>query len=824
MHDVGGGGGAVSDSGLAPFDKHPASPSELEELANRFTRLAERGIDQEAVTSQRARLAEANWDGLAAPELRAAPKAIRDQAQETTSALSWMSRPLAYWREQIQQFNSQVAELQEGLANARASNWGLTGEFTNTELYVARMRFEREQRNRWWKAYRTYIEEGSATTASMMRNGPTEEHLRLLRDAGLLDDVPLSVAVFMPTWHDQAMARLADELSTLVDKINDPNYRPTEEELTRLAEMLEQYADDEAFAYYFLTEIGPEGLLKLTGNVALMQSGFKDYVDGDLAKLVGTIQAGLGVALATATARRGTPPAYPGEYYQPGQYELPSTWKIELLQAGQQQHYLVMPHPGAADITLDVYGYQLLGVLLQSPKANFDSDFLALVGGDMLHFELNEGWSAHGEGIPRWYDVQNKAVWGTLPLKLNWIEGGQGNNGFDPMIGLLSALERNPDAARTFFTNQILYDGTEGGRLPRVDYLLTDRMWIPDTHERVEGLPGLRLLGDVLVKATTEDPDPRAHRIAQSIIYELTTDEQAYGYRNDPTGQGRHLGEKAGTFREIDVIPPELRGAMAQITTYYIDDMFFNLKDFAPPEDMPADWDVKVSPRQAQMFLADLAKNPEARDQVATAATIYASIAYDYYLSPEGAPTVAERLEEADRWVSDAAGRLFGALDFGHASSTMSEQSNEDSDYNKALRNKYFLAGLVVDNIPKVPGPVGSIVGEMMSRAEEAAQANRTGDVNYQIGEIREAGRENLKTMANAALYRNLTPAQIAELPSALTVDGKPVPLEEWSSEQWDAWERHVSRRGSELDAVADAAKRYNEGYDQARQDLEGYW
>lgn len=827
MGDNGGGGGTLTDSGLAPFDDHPASLSELDELAGRFVRLADRGVDQDAVTAQRASLAEAHWDGLAAPELRSAPQPVRNQAQEAVGALAWVSGPLWYWRDQIQRFNSRVSQIQNARVSARSDNWGLADDATDEEVASARADFEREQRDRWWEAYRTYIEDGSTTAAAMLREGPTEQHLALLRDSGVWRDHTTaagSVAVFMPTWHGVAMERLADELSELVTRINDPTYRPTEEELERLDEMLEKYGDDEAFAYYFLTEIGPEGLLQLTGNLALMQPhDLYEEFDGDLAALVGSIQAGLGVALATATTRRGAEPAYPGMSYRPGQYELPSDWRVDLLLAGRQQQYLTMPYPGAAEITMSPYGYQLLGVLLQSPEAEFDTSFLTLVGGDMLDFERDGGWSMQGEGLPIWHDVQG--VWSINPLKLNWIEGGQGNDGYDPVVGLLSALERNPDAAREFFTSQVLYDGSvEGGRLPRLDYLLTDRVWIPDTHERVDSIPGLELLGDVLVNATTEDPDQRSHRIVESIIYELATDEQAYGYPNDPTGQGRKEGEQADTFRDLDLIPPELRGSMADITTYYVDDMFFNLIDNAPPEGMPADWDVRADPRHTQMFLADLGKDPESRDQVATAAALYANLAYDYYLSPEGAPTVDERLEEADIWVSRPAGMLFGALDFGHASSTLHEQQEEDSDFNDALANRYFLAGLVVDNIPRVPGPVGSIISELMDRAEDASQADRIGDVNTQVGEIRQLGRDHLETIAHAALYRNLTADQVAALPDQLTEDGQPVPVDQWTAEQWEAWQQHISQRGSEFDGVADSGGRYDEGYDRARADLESYW
>ena len=55
---------------LAPFDRHTASPAEIEAQAATLQRLADQAIDLDAVTSAAFRPAEANWDGVCAAELR----------------------------------------------------------------------------------------------------------------------------------------------------------------------------------------------------------------------------------------------------------------------------------------------------------------------------------------------------------------------------------------------------------------------------------------------------------------------------------------------------------------------------------------------------------------------------------------------------------------------------------------------------------------------------------------------------------------------------------------------------------------------------------
>lgn len=856
-----------TDISLVPFERHPAPLADLEELADRFVRLANRGIDHDAVLNQRMRLAEADWSGLAAPELRAAPRPVQEQAQAVISALAWISGPLWYWRDRVHLFNAAVNRLEQERANAAATRWGVAEDAAEGELLAAREEVERELRQRWWEAYREYIEEGASTVAAMLREGPTESHLGLLQRSPAWSSPEGAVAVFLPTWHANAMERLADELGELVTRINDPSYRPTEEELERLAEVLEQYADDEVFAYHFLSTIGPDGLLQLTGKVAFLQ--LDQQPDKDLAALVGAVQTGLGVALATATTHTGIMPEGPGDRYVPGRYELPSEWIAELIILGQEELEIVVPYPDdGMTVANPVYGYQLIGVLLRPPQAEYDPYFLRLIGGHMLHFERTAGWSeVGGEGVPIWYDTSQSH--GALPLRLNWVDNEE--SGYDPVIGLLKALNRDPEAARAFFTDEVrfddldektddercddtddaqsnskstdpitaivsrvvsemtsgmIFDPTDNGRLERVNYLLTDRVWPGERVVLLEldnGYSGLDLLGEVLVKATTIDPDYRSHRIVESIIYELATDEEAKGYPNDPSGRGKVGCEQAELFSRSNLIPPVVRDSIARIMTFYIDDMFFNLTQYPPQEDQAGEWEVRANPLHVKRVLADLGKDPYAREQLAVAATIYASATYDYYLSPEsGAPTVDERLTEAVQWAGRPLGMIFGALDFGQASAISADQEAGDQEFNRILAGQNLLGHLLFDSFD-LAEPVGRMIHEVLDQMERDAQINRTGDTNWQVGEIRELGRTEVELLAHAALYRNLTPDQIATLPEELLRDGEPIPMVEWDDDRWMIWKAHIAERGSEYDEIATAVGWYDLGFGIVKFDLESF-
>jgi hypothetical protein len=847
----------VTDGSLAPFERHPASPEQLAMLADRLARLADRGIDLTAVAEARVGPAEASWDGLAAAELRAAPEPVRDRARATIGALAWASGPVRYWSEQVRLFNARVEGIMQLREQARIARWGIpAGDALAHEREWARAEHDKQLRDRWWQAHQQFIDEGARTTAAMLRDGPTADHLSALAAGRVWQRPTGAVAGFLPEWHEQAMRRLAGELAGLAGRITDPGHRPTERELTRLEQALAGYAADPVFAHHLLAALGPAGLLALTGSVALLQIHGHGPLDDELARLVGTIQAGLGVALATATARRGTGGTGGHDRYRPAARQLPESWVNELVRHGRERFFLSMPLPEPGQTAFaEVYGHQLLGVLLQSPSAEFDRHLLNWVGSDLLQFETQAGWSVRGEGVPIWVDTRTQVGWSAIPVddvpvwmdrqsaadvipvQLNWVVGGAGNDGYDPLVALMSALARDADAAREFFTATVSETGraAEGApqtRLPRVDYLLTDRAWPADQTFAPPAAagragPGQLLLAEALVEATTTDPDQRSHRIVESIIYELATDEQALGYPNNPVGDTGQ-GVQAALFRDNDLIPDGMREPIAEIAAFYIDDLFWNLAGSAQPEGVPGDHDVAAAPRHTEILLAELGKQPQSRDVVTSATVVYTGMVFDHYLSGNDQDW-GDRLATAELWAGRPAGLVLGTLDFGYGSALASGQQQLDADANQQVHYQFLLPELAADVVSesRVPLVVGNVVKEALERMEAAAQADRTGDVNYQVGDLRQQGRELLRAVTDAAVHRNLTPAQVADLPDALFHEENRgsglIPISEWERRHRDAWEAHVGLPGAGLGPVAGVDQRYEDGYARAREDLEGY-
>jgi hypothetical protein len=822
-------GAGATDAGMVPFERHPASLVDLETLAERFGALAERGLDLDAVTGRRLVPAEAGWHGMAAGELRAAPRPVRERAARVVGALAWASGPVRFWAEQVRLFNAAVERIEVERVRAHQAGWGAP-EGEASEL--ARGEHEKRMRDRWWDAHRRHIEEGARSAAAMLRGGPTAEDMSRLADAGAWRAARGAAAAFLPRWRDQAMERLATELVGLAARIADPASRPTVEELRRLAGALRRYAGDSAFAYHLLAALGPAGLFALVGEVALVPSG-AGGTDRELAGLAGAVQAGLGVALATATTPLGGW-AGPSGRSLPAGRELAPGWLAGLLRLGREKIFLTVPAPAVGGISAEVYGHQLLGVLLQAPGARFDSDVLARIGGDLVRFETAGGWSTQAEGVPVWPDT--RAAVGMRPVPLNWVVSGAGNDGYDPMVGLLSALRRDPEAARLFFTGDVLHDGTPGGRLPRVGYLLTDRFWPGDLSAGGEPAgSGPGLLGEALRSAATVDPDGRSDRIVEAIVRETAHDEEARGYPDDHTGRGRTRGRRTAVFRDATLLQDELRAAIAGIVSHYIDDVHWSMAGVQHPDaGVPHDKSLRLDSRDLQVLLAELGKNLQARDRVRLAEELYATVLFDHYLSGGGGQVSLDaQLRVVQPHVITPAAGVVAALDVGAASELRADWQAEQTSYNGTLHIRALGLQVGVDALAsfgKGTTGIGTLIDGLIDHGVEAEQAQYTGVANHEVGNLRERTRESLSELAELAAYHNLDPDQLpADIREVLVgPDGELKPMPDWhgrdASPERLAWDSYLTSEGGDSAGFLrdQVARGYDAAFTAAKEDIEG--
>lgn len=846
----------MSRHDIGPIERYPASPERIEARAGELGRLAGQALAEERVTGRTFAPATAHWEGVGAAELLTAPLPLQRWARAASEALMWAALALRLWASRVRDFNQRVADIKTRWP--APEHWGrLFGPPFGPPLtpsYPMHWFVLQERRDRlaqeWQEAHRTLIDLGEDETVAMLREGPTLAHLRRVRHAGLVPATGVW-GFFGARWDEQVAPELAAELA---GRLAAPGYVPTPQEAEQLAGLLERYAGDPAFAA-FLSELAPAELYRLLANLAGMTAATPQV----WRPLLATIQERLGVALATAT--------------RPGRYQLSESWLASLAAAGRDLVGIVPQVPLVPQLrpgrpgTVDVYGYQLLGPLLHHGR--YHERFLEVVGGDLVDVELAQGgshvWMAHHPDLwgPHALGDAYAGYRGPIAeIRLDWVHGWQrgGPHGFDPVVGLASALERNPDGARALLTGATTDEAPtyadpppDGVRLPRLDYLLTDREWptdLVDVEVELTGFerpviesypnPGVESLGRALVDAVTEDPDDRSHQIAASMIYEIAHDEQRSGYPNDPTGQGLRHGDQTATFREVDLVPPPLRPHLGEIAATYIDDIHWSFTSPAERDsDLPGAHHISPTEPDLQVFLAELGKDPQARDRIAVAETVYAGLVYDHYLS--GAATQDEfgdRLDAGYGGATIPAASVFGALDFGAASEVASSQAEADQAYNRALRDRYFLAELVTDTVTggvtagtggaaaAVIEPLNAIINQALAESLDDRLADHTGVTNQAIGDLRHLSRDLLRQQLEAAAYRHTSHEDLERLgllyqeghPQA----GQPVLRSEWDDAQAAAWGRFVTGPEAHhiLPVIGQARLDYNAAYDGVQQDL----
>ncbi|MFJ9845047.1 hypothetical protein ACIRYZ_32300 [Kitasatospora sp. NPDC101155] len=257
-------------------------------------------------------------------------------------------------------------------------------------------------------------------------------------------------------------------------------------QLDELNKLLKDHANDPRFTTAFYREVGPDGFLKLYGQLAVA-SGDKG---GSRPKAIADLQANLGLSLATATNTHNVP-------------HLDDQWEEGLRRAGTQRTD-VWPadKPGSNP---QPFGYQILTNILRT--GTYDPHFLLPIAEHVT--QLSTGGKALWTS-----DAWNFTDFNQMKF-LGAPDGAKG--GFNPMVGVLEALAHNPDASLEYFKGSATtynFDGTvkathqdnhyldqlteAGGKSPLQD------IWYD--HNQPGGKaeqPGASALGHALEAATT---------------------------------------------------------------------------------------------------------------------------------------------------------------------------------------------------------------------------------------------------------------------------------------------------------------------------------
>ncbi|GAA1643327.1 hypothetical protein [Actinoplanes couchii] len=606
-------------------------------------------------------------------------------------------------------------------------------------------------------------------------------------------------------WGGQAGA--IDRAEELALKLKNPSYQPSPEELEELRLLLDRYGDDEVFAHDFLTTLGPKGLLELNGTLATYQLD-RPGVDADsmlfdsrTADAVKGLQSGLGDMLETATDRTG-------------KHRLPDQWVDDLKEAGRSKFNIGDPDNPARYVE-GVYGYQLLGPLLHDGE--HDPKFVADIGGDMVDFEMSQG-----KNSALWTEARSENV------RLDWTRNHDDNKapaGYDPITALMDGMSHNGAGTQDLLLGRT-GEGAESNRLPRLDYLLTDRNW--DAASDVPGGPGwmaelmengesyrnvgLDRFGEALERATIDHPGEESRRLIESIIFETNVDEEAQGAAN---GEKPEEG-KTTDFTNTNLVEPQLRDSMGNIMAAYIGDVNENIALNQPV----TRGSFQVAQDDLTRFLADLGKDEKAHEAIGKAESLYTAAMYDQILAGQVDPGNTLRGDlDAMKVVSHNHGSVMGVIDHGAGLAQHQTSADLDQKINASIEDKYKILGPVseavssvaTDRVPGASDLVNGVVGEMLSQMEESEKVDGTGRTNFEVGEMLNAGRTATVGLTESALYHS---GRLDDMPAKLYVDGKLTPMNELSEDQRWEWQYYVGHQGMDTvgRSAVDAASSYQDG------------
>ncbi|MDR3081448.1 MAG: hypothetical protein LBV60_11080 [Streptomyces sp.] len=307
----------------------------------------------------------------------------------------------------------------------------------------------------------------------------------------------------------------ADEAKDIATRID--SGKATAADYKELQRLFRDNSDDKAFSRTLLTELGPDGTIKLTNSLNDLAYDSDKKNRADYLRL----QGGLADTLATATQVPGSvknaPPGSPeferwlksddGRFYR--------QWTDGLDKYGDKNY---------GSKTNPLYGYQSVASMMDHSGKKYDDQFLYQLTDDMISAEKEH------PGI--------------------FTEWGAGHDGIraDAIDTTLGVMSRNPDAATAFFDPQGNGSGANHVGNNHLHYLLADGDGTRDWPKHVTtGVANITMddplsrsgLGAALEAAATghrplkdgEDPWPEVRhneaqaRIMQNVMENFVPDE-----------------------------------------------------------------------------------------------------------------------------------------------------------------------------------------------------------------------------------------------------------------------------------------------------------
>lgn len=424
--------------------------------------------------------------------------------------------------------------------------------------------------------------------------------------------------------------------------------------LAHLNLLMKENGDDPGFAAGLMGRLGPRGLIDLLGKLAVMGRYYGE------APQVATAQRSLSSLLA-----RATDPSSPAH--------LDDDW-VSMLDAA-----------AALPVKETVYGewtgWQVLEPLLQNPSARFSTAFLETFGRALLDYERTHAY--HG-----------KAPWaapmGDVP-SLNLITPGDA--GWDPMIGLLNALSRNPAAA-----TYVLDPKRDKSA---IEYLMFKRGW---PYDYGNSHAGETALGNALRAAAAEHPTgPAQQRIAAELV--------------------RVLGHDYGGKVSAPLQPAVTDVLSAHIESGHVNAAFSD----APDGETPTEFTKKY----LQSVMANLAENPDQYHQLASSEIGYAGT----YFGRDPSLTAS------------GMGQLLGALAHGRINGMQGAYKTADAEHNARVDRISWVINQALGKVP-TKGTAGGLgmqgVQWLADRAEKSFKQDSSGKAALESGDLFADGQTDL--------------------------------------------------------------------------------
>jgi len=813
---------------LMPFEKHPADTGTMTASASTLEQKAAKCLDQKEITDKAYNPAVDSWEGICAPELRAAPKPIRDSAAAANKQLAWSAVPINYAVGKVKAFNAKIGGFEADSEKPEPEG----GHPTQTNKSIAMAAYR--------EAYETDIVDGFSEAAGMFKDGPTDENIALAKAAGAIPNAPV-FTVFGQLWHEDNVKKAVTEADKLIQQISDGKYTDMKTPLGPLVDLLKKYGTDQMFAAMLLNKIGPDGMLRLNQIVAQSETDTKpdDYGNKDggprdnaLGDLIGQFQKSLGITLGTATGGQ--------DGYEPGtrdDYRLDGDFTERLNELGREKSTIKWPGEDGYEYGTELYGYQVLAPLLKNGE--FSSDFLTDVGNGMYYFDKGDG--EHGGGP--WMDTVAN-LRSDHGIRLDWTEGTGSTHaaGFDPMNGLMTALGNNPQASHDFFTDSRSYtiDGKEGhdqdvGYNEKLRYLLNERHWgLPNDQPYMgdgtdeDGMYDKKLweeqnnthamdpLGKALTAATGLG-DQDSATLFGDVVYEVSHgDSDKFGdLRDDFSNMAtQHLGGINSAFIGDGGAGPD--GDIDPITKGIQYDPGFSATD---------DLDL-------EKFLSEIGKDEDAATHLTAAEGLYMQAGYHHYAGLDG--TIEDRIAAIDANVNTPLGHVLGALDYGSSEQTFDDHQESDKEHNDGVDDKYKIIGFFTDKLPFDKIPVGGDlvkdgVGAYLDALKESEHIDTTAVANQLIGSLHSGSENHIQSTAEMTLYAALSNEDKAQFGDDIprNSDGNPKPIGDWTAQDQALFNQGVRDNPAMAKYFTqfgqDARDAYSQAFDGTKTDLKSH-